>query len=279
MGIQRRALLMRGVSFAIGGAFVSAMPSVSRAAVVSGDAALYAGPGDWYEVLTYLSSGTSVSLQGASVDGYFPVSADGYSGYLPTWQVSGDGNVSSGDSYAADTYATDSYASDSYAADSYVAAEADSYVAAADSYTEPAADSYSADSYTADSYTPAHASGGHGNGHRGNSGDGDLVPPPGESTAAGGSSEYSESEILSIIYDAAATYGQSGSAMERVARCESGLNPYAINPRGFYGLFQFHPNTFAGTPYGDRDIFDPVANANAAGWMWQQGRKNEWACQ
>ena len=31
--------------------------------------------------------------------------------------------------------------------------------------------------------------------------------------------------------------------------------------------------------FADRDIFDPVANANAAAWMWQQGRRNEWACQ
>ncbi len=86
-------------------------------------------------------------------------------------------------------------------------------------------------------------------------------------------------DIVSIIYAAAAAYGQSGDDMLRVATCESGLNPYAYNPAGWYGLFQFVPSTFAGTPYGAYDIFDPVANANAAAWMWSVGRRGEWTCQ
>ncbi len=86
-------------------------------------------------------------------------------------------------------------------------------------------------------------------------------------------------DVVSIIYAAAAAYGQSGDDMLRVATCESGLNPYAYNPAGWYGLFQFVPGTFAGTPYGAHDIFDPVANANAAAWMWSVGRRGEWTCQ
>ncbi len=86
-------------------------------------------------------------------------------------------------------------------------------------------------------------------------------------------------DIVSIIYAAAAAYGQSGDDMLRVATCESGLNPYAYNPAGWYGLFQFVPGTFAGTPYGAYDIYDPVANANAAAWMWSVGRRGEWTCQ
>lgn len=90
---------------------------------------------------------------------------------------------------------------------------------------------------------------------------------------------YTEREIIKIINKAAKRHGQSKKDMVRVARCESNLDPYAVNPSGSYGLFQFIRSTWESTPYGDEDIFDPEANANAAGWMWAQGRKSEWVCQ
>ncbi|MGH2615171.1 MAG: SH3 domain-containing protein [Thermomicrobiales bacterium] len=90
---------------------------------------------------------------------------------------------------------------------------------------------------------------------------------------------FSRREIVRVIYDAADQYDQSRSAMLRVAECESNLDPYAVNPSGSYGLFQFIRSTWKSTPFGDQDIFDPQANANAAGWMWSQGRKSEWVCQ
>ena len=91
---------------------------------------------------------------------------------------------------------------------------------------------------------------------------------------------HSEQEILEFIDKAAKKYGQSKSAMVRVARCESALDPCAVNRKGpYYGLFQFLKSTWKTTPYGDHDIFDPKAQALAAGWMWKQGRKKEWACQ
>jgi hypothetical protein len=90
---------------------------------------------------------------------------------------------------------------------------------------------------------------------------------------------HSEQQILDFIAEAAKKYGQSKSDMIRVARCESALDPCAVNPSGpYYGLFQFLKSTWQTTPYGSSDIFDPEAQALAAGWMWQQGRKNEWAC-
>ena len=89
----------------------------------------------------------------------------------------------------------------------------------------------------------------------------------------------SEDEILGYIADAAREYGQSKEAMVRVARCESALNPCAVNGDGpYYGLYQFLKSTWRSTPFSDRDIFDPEAQALAAGWMWKQGRKNEWVC-
>ncbi len=94
-----------------------------------------------------------------------------------------------------------------------------------------------------------------------------------------GNAEYSRRQIVRIIYAAADRYDQSRSDMLRVAECESNLDPYAVNPSGSYGLFQFIRSTWESTPYGHKDIFDPEANANAAAWMWSEGRKSEWVCQ
>jgi hypothetical protein len=91
---------------------------------------------------------------------------------------------------------------------------------------------------------------------------------------------HSEQQIIGFIEQAAKQYGQSKDVMIRVARCESTLNPCAVNPEGpWYGLFQYLKSTWKSTPYGNEDIFDPKAQALATGWMWKQGRKNEWVCQ
>lgn len=90
---------------------------------------------------------------------------------------------------------------------------------------------------------------------------------------------YTEKEILGFISKAAKKYGQSESAMVRVARCESNLDPCAVNRSGpYYGLFQYLKSTWSKTPYGDQSIYDPQAQAMATAWMWKEGRKNEWAC-
>ena len=94
-----------------------------------------------------------------------------------------------------------------------------------------------------------------------------------------GNEHYSRKQIVRIIYAAADRYDQSRSDMLRVAECESNLDPYAVNPSGSYGLFQFIRSTWKSTPFGNKDIFDPEANANAAAWMWSEGRKSEWVCQ
>ena len=99
-------------------------------------------------------------------------------------------------------------------------------------------------------------------------------------TSPGNSGSYGQDQIIQIIYAAADRYGQPREDMLRVARCESVLDPNAVNASGgSYGLFQFIPSTWATTPYAGDDIFDAYASANAAGWMWQQGRRNEWVCQ
>jgi hypothetical protein len=64
----------------------------------------------------------------------------------------------------------------------------------------------------------------------------------------------------------------------RVAACESTFNPYAWNPSGASGLFQFMPSTWRTTPYGTASIWDPMAQALAARWMYENGRIGEWVC-
>jgi hypothetical protein len=65
----------------------------------------------------------------------------------------------------------------------------------------------------------------------------------------------------------------------RVAKCESGYNPNAYNPAGPYmGLFQFAAGTWARTPYGGQSPYDPVANANAAAWLYASSGPGQWGC-
>jgi uncharacterized protein YraI len=104
----------------------------------------------------------------------------------------------------------------------------------------------------------------------------ESAPAPAASPAPPASSG---DPIIDIITVAANKYGQSPSAMIAVARCESHLDPNAVNrSSGASGLFQFLPGTFRSTPYASYSIFDPWANANAAGWMWSVGRRGEWVC-
>jgi hypothetical protein len=111
-------------------------------------------------------------------------------------------------------------------------------------------------------------------------GGGSAAAPSDGGGGATADADAGESDIVAIIYAAADAYGQSREDMLRVATCESGLDPNNVTPPyDASGLFQFLPSTWATTPYADQDIFDPVANANAAAWMWSVGRRNEWVCQ
>lgn len=97
---------------------------------------------------------------------------------------------------------------------------------------------------------------------------------------AAASTNYGSGTVQQIIHDAFAPYGQAAIDWgERVAKCESGYNPRAYNPAGpYYGLFQFLMSTFKATPYGNQDIYDPVANAKAAAWKYSQGGQSAWGC-
>lgn len=88
--------------------------------------------------------------------------------------------------------------------------------------------------------------------------------------------------IQQIILDAFAALG--GDAQQwalRVAKCESGYNPYAVNASsGASGLFQFLRATWLASPQGSSgaSVFDPKANAEAAAWLYKRSGPGQWSC-
>lgn len=90
-------------------------------------------------------------------------------------------------------------------------------------------------------------------------------------------------EIEAIIRAAAAKYGADAEQLLRVAYCESRYDPLAYNGiLGASGLFQIIPGTWransAAAGYGGASVFDPVANANVAAFMFANRQAGQWAC-
>ncbi len=225
--------------------------ALAKEGVALGDALILDGPGGQYGILTVAPAGAVMSVDGDPVDGYYPVTFDGVGGWTATGMVQvsdnggGGGNGGNGGGGGRDGRARES------GNGGIETVSADPVFTDNGEPVEPAPDpaATSAEPVTGGTYGP-------------------------------GGSGYSEQQVIDIIYEAADNYGQSRDAMLRVARCESGLNPNAVGGGGAYhGLFQFVPSTFATTPYGQYDIYDPWANANAASWMWSEGGKSAWACQ
>ena len=89
-------------------------------------------------------------------------------------------------------------------------------------------------------------------------------------------------DIEAIIRAAAARWGADPTQLLRVAWCESRYNPSAYNASGASGLFQFMPRTWAANSvragYGGASVFDPVASANVAAYMFSIGQAGQWTC-
>jgi hypothetical protein len=226
------------------------LPSADRIALARdgqalGDTVILAGPGGQYGSLTMAPAGATMSVDGDPVDGYYPVTYNGISGWtaIGLLQVADDGGNGGGGNGGGGRKNR----------------------GATHEVGNGGVETVTADPIFSDGGAPADAA--------------SVEPVTGGEYGPGGAS-YSEDQIIDIINEAADNYGQSREDMLRVARCESGLNPSAVGGGGAYhGLFQFVPSTFAGTPYGEYDIYDAWANANAAGWMWSEGNKSSWVCQ
>jgi len=89
-------------------------------------------------------------------------------------------------------------------------------------------------------------------------------------------------EIEAIIRAAAARWGADPTQLLRVAWCESRYNPSAYNASGASGLFQFMPRTWAANSvragYSGASVWDPVASANTAAYMFSIGQAGQWTC-
>jgi len=110
-----------------------------------------------------------------------------------------------------------------------------------------------------------------------------VVSPVAEVRRVGTKPAPAPSGIAAVIGSAAAAWGADPDQLLRVAWCESRYNPYAVNARsGAAGLFQFMPATWAANSvragYGGASVFDAVANANTAAYMFRNGQAAQWSC-
>jgi soluble lytic murein transglycosylase-like protein len=80
--------------------------------------------------------------------------------------------------------------------------------------------------------------------------------------------------VADLVYAAAGEFGIEGGYLLSVASCESGLDPGAVNPVGYYGLFQFDQTTWAAYGYGS--IYDPAAQARTAARLLAAGQTSRW---
>jgi len=105
--------------------------------------------------------------------------------------------------------------------------------------------------------------------------------PPAPSQPAPSLTVANPTAIQQIILDAFARLGAGAQQWAlRVAKCESNYNPLAVNRySGASGLFQFLPSTWALTPQHAQSVFDAVANAQAAAWLYQRSGPSQWSCQ
>jgi len=106
------------------------------------------------------------------------------------------------------------------------------------------------------------------------------APPPAP-PATTRPSRVPPDSIRAIIVAAFTPLGSGSVAWAlRVAACESGYNPYAVNrSSGAAGLFQFLPSTWAHSPWAAQSPFDPVANSQAAAWLLARSGPGQWVCQ
>jgi len=110
----------------------------------------------------------------------------------------------------------------------------------------------------------------------------ELAAPVDEIRRVGTRIPPGSSDIEAIIRDAAAAQGANAEQLLRVAYCESRYNPGAYNASGASGLFQFLPSTWTANSvragFAGASVWDPVASANVAAYMFARGQAGQWVC-
>lgn len=78
------------------------------------------------------------------------------------------------------------------------------------------------------------------------------------------------------IVEAGERYGADPDVMYRIMMCESGGDPYALSPsQKYHGLYQYDNLTWSASGFGDKSIFDPWSQINAAAKAWDS-RYTKW---
>lgn len=85
------------------------------------------------------------------------------------------------------------------------------------------------------------------------------------------------------VREAAREFGIPEGAFVRVIRCESGMNPRAVNPTsGALGLGQhlprYWPARAAALGYPASAWSDARANARVSAWLWRTSGPQNWVC-
>lgn len=93
--------------------------------------------------------------------------------------------------------------------------------------------------------------------------------------------------VEEIVRQAARKYGLNEDHFVGIARCESTLNPNAVNygynengnPSGlFQHLSGYWPARATQYGYAGASVFDATANANVTAAMWAEGLSYLWEC-
>ncbi|MGI8422550.1 MAG: transglycosylase SLT domain-containing protein [Chloroflexota bacterium] len=89
-------------------------------------------------------------------------------------------------------------------------------------------------------------------------------------------------QIRALITSVAQRYGVDEGQMLRIAECESRLNPRVTGRDGAAGVFQVIPTTWTWASgrigLAGASPYDPVANAEVAGWLLANVGASQWVC-
>lgn len=90
------------------------------------------------------------------------------------------------------------------------------------------------------------------------------------------------SSVVHCIEYASVVHSYPEATLIQIAECESHLDPYAGNPSGASGLFQFMPSTWSSTlaRMGEKyhSVFSAKWSSLAAAWKMAHDGTGEWSC-